>query len=266
MDHSCDPNCYCPATSETADRKFYDAFAIRDIREGEEICCDYATFDYECDGHEIAVCGCGATSCRGSMRGFKQLSLHEQVRVLHLCDAPIVTLFHAAHPCAKFVHSEFPAGVALEGAMGSTSGENTRAAALVATRDFSQGEAVFTNTTEILTYAQLEACEGCVVLRIDGQHCLVDKDEHMIHRAAGYVEVLGFDIFMDHSCDPTTHQTYSGPTEYTVFAARPVKQGEKLTCDYNQLHNQSAGDAASVATAAFDCKCGAPTCRGYISY
>jgi hypothetical protein len=79
MNHSCDANCFCPATGKDGDRLLYDAFAIKDIEVGDEITADYATFDYECDGHEIEVCGCISANCRGSMRGFKNLSLEEQV-------------------------------------------------------------------------------------------------------------------------------------------------------------------------------------------
>lgn len=44
---------------------------MRDIKPGEEVTCDYALFDYHCNGHEIEVCACGSHKCRGKMLGFQ---------------------------------------------------------------------------------------------------------------------------------------------------------------------------------------------------
>jgi SET domain-containing protein len=50
---------------------YYRAIAMRDIKPGEEVTCDYALFDYHCNGHEIEVCACGSHKCRGKMLGFQ---------------------------------------------------------------------------------------------------------------------------------------------------------------------------------------------------
>jgi hypothetical protein len=46
------------------------------------------------------------------------------------------------------------------------------------------------------------------------------------------MEFVGFDTFMDHSCNPTSYQKYSSKDEYTVYAAKKINKGDKITCDY----------------------------------
>ncbi len=91
----------------------------------------------------------------------------------------------------------------------------------------------------------------------------LQKDDHMIHREDGTVEMIGFDIFMDHSCDPNLNQTYHTKTNYTVTANRDIKAGDKLTCDYQALMNQVTG-SKSLVTTQFECRCGTAICRGLV--
>lgn len=56
----------------------------------------------------------------------------------------------------------------------------------------------------------------------------------------------------NHSCDPNT--VYRG---LDVVALRDIPAGEELTLDYADYCNETA--------AAFDCRCGAPNCRGRVS-
>lgn len=93
LNHSCDPNIYAPLVYRTADWICFDTIALKDIAAGQEIKCDYACFDYDCDGHQIPACGCGAPKCRGFMMGFAGLDLVEQTRILHMCEPEIVTKF-----------------------------------------------------------------------------------------------------------------------------------------------------------------------------
>jgi len=225
MNHSCDPNNHCPVKEETTDLQGYDAMCIKDIAVGDEITCDYALLDWDCDGHVIEACGCGSSSCRGSMRGFRHLHLAEQVRLLHLCDPSLVEKFKANYPDALYFVSELPDGVAIEGRIGGTD----RAASLIATKDFPNGAEIFTNKVVLLSYSELDKANNLVILQIDGKHCLLDRLEHMIHRPGDRAEMVGFDTFMDHSCEPSTRRVYVTKDTYTVFAARDVKAGEKLT-------------------------------------
>ena len=57
--HSCDPNCHHIPISDNS----YQMVATRDIQIGEELTCDYAIFDTECETH--FECKCGTAICRG---------------------------------------------------------------------------------------------------------------------------------------------------------------------------------------------------------
>jgi len=63
LNHGCEPNVALRGV---------EVLALRDIAAGEEI-----TFDYETTEFEMAVpfkCRCGASTCRGQIRGFKHLA------------------------------------------------------------------------------------------------------------------------------------------------------------------------------------------------
>lgn len=84
--HSCDPNTR-PVhwqVFEDPDRIEFDTIAVKEIHAGDEICCDYALFDYACHGHEIAACLCGAQQCRGRCLGFKGLTDEQKLQVMPL--------------------------------------------------------------------------------------------------------------------------------------------------------------------------------------
>jgi D-alanine-D-alanine ligase len=56
----------------------------------------------------------------------------------------------------------------------------------------------------------------------------------------------------NHSCDPNT--TYEG---LNLIALRPIRQGDEITLDYTTYLNE--------AMEPFECHCGAPNCRGWIT-
>jgi hypothetical protein len=192
---------------------------------------------------------------------FSCLSRSQQVRILHRCDKEILELFKAAHPTARWFESELPGGVGIDGVMGSTDGD-VRTAALVATKDFTKGEVVFSNDAILITQEELEE-EPLLMMKVEGKYCIMCPDDHMLHREDGTVEMIGFDIFMDHSCDPNLNQTYHTKTNYTVTAVRDIKAGDKLTCDYQALMNQVTG-SKSLVTTQFECRCGTVICRGLV--
>jgi hypothetical protein len=258
---------------------------VRDIAVGDEITCDYSVFDYDCDGHAIEACGCGSAACRGSMNGFRGLSLAEQVRVLHHADPELVAQFTEATKARTYV-SNLPAGVGLacDDDMDAPGGGSS--CRLVAARDFAAGEAVFTNTSVLMDPAKGDL-EGVLVLRVanagnsffgkgglgteaeplplgsPARDFLLEPDRHCIHRPT-HVEMIGFDIFMDHSCEPSTSQAYSSLLTYTVTASRAIKRGEPLTCDYESGLGNGAEGTASLETTKFECLCGSASCRGLI--
>jgi SET domain-containing protein len=56
INHSCDPNTFFRCTPERA-----EVYALRDIRNGEELTCDYGESQHE----GTLPCRCGARNCRG---------------------------------------------------------------------------------------------------------------------------------------------------------------------------------------------------------
>ena len=56
INHSCDPNTFFRCTPERA-----EVYALRDIRAGEELTCDYGESQHE----GTLRCRCGAPNCRG---------------------------------------------------------------------------------------------------------------------------------------------------------------------------------------------------------
>ena len=74
VNHSCEPN--------TGLRNVTELYALRDIKTGEEVTCDYsATMDE--DDWEMD-CLCGTPTCRGRIRDFKYLSRELQQRYIQL--------------------------------------------------------------------------------------------------------------------------------------------------------------------------------------
>ncbi|KAL7538014.1 hypothetical protein ACHAWF_005965 [Thalassiosira exigua] len=253
MNHSCEANAYFPLLHRTSTEMYYQAIALRDIEAGEEVTCDYALFDYECNGHQIEVCACGSKKCRGKMYGFQALDLNEKVEILHLVDDEIKDLFFAHENIAVF-QSLLPQGVDL-------STEDDGVKSLVATRNIEAGDVVFKNRAHLVPQHDLE-CNKKFLLEMRGRFHLLDSENHFIHRGE-YAEMPGFDVFMDHSCSPNTRQVYADRENYVMYASKIIRPGEKITCDYMALNNDAVG-AANTGTLAFECSCGEANCKGVI--
>lgn len=256
MTHSCEPNAYFPPLRKTRAEYYYKAIALRDVYAGDEITCDYATFDYSVvGGQEMEVCVCGSTNCRGRMVGFQNLSLPEKVDVLHLVDPEVRTKFLDSTNIQVF-RSRLPDGIGIV-----VAGEQKF---LVATRVFEVGDILFEN--RIIHIMRSHGLDDEYLLEVDeGLHItyhLLGTDEHFIHRT-DYVEMIGFDCFMQHSCSPNAHQVYRDGTEYVLYATKMIVQGGTITCDYMALDNQAVG-LESRPTIEFQCLCGEKNCRGIL--
>jgi len=255
--HSCSPNAFCPAVSETPELWCYDCIAERDIQAGEEITCDYALFDYDCSGHEILQCGCQSSNCRGKMMGFQALTLEEKVRILHRCDETILQRFLKENPKIVLCPSALPEGVTL------LTHETCDQMSLAASRKFRAGEVVYTNQAKII--AKDEFLNKTYILKVGGRYRLLDHNDHFIHRPNSTVEYLGFDLLQNHSCEPNTDHIYENATTYSVRASRDILPGESLTVDYARLENDQAVDGLeSLPTLQFNCQCGSTNCRGVV--
>jgi hypothetical protein len=71
LNHSCEANAVLRGLT---------LVALRDIAAGAEITFDYATTEYEMA--EPFVCGCGAPTCRGVIRGFAGLNAAQRLALL----------------------------------------------------------------------------------------------------------------------------------------------------------------------------------------
>jgi len=74
VNHSCDPNCGVEVNASGA----CDFIARESILAGEEITFDYAMRNYSIE-HFPGGCLCGADKCRGSVTGWKDLSIGRKV-------------------------------------------------------------------------------------------------------------------------------------------------------------------------------------------
>jgi len=253
MNHSCSPNCYCPLICRTPDLMTYDAIAIKDIEIGDEITCDYALFDYECDGHQIVECGCKSANCRGRMTGFKELSLEEKFRVMEYCDKEILNKW-CLDENVLILESQLPQGIELV-----IHGEYENSYSLAATKAFEPGEIVYKNTSVLLPN---DVAKATYIIKLAGRYILLKPEEHFLFRPE-YKEFVGFDTFQNHSCDPSVYQTYMNKTDYTVYAKKKILPGDLITMDYAELANL-AENLENITTCSFHCTCGAKHCRGFI--
>ena len=258
MNHSCSPNAHFPLNQRSENDIRYDAIALKDINAGDEVTCDYACFDYRCDGHEIEVCACGAPSCRGRMMGFQGLSLKEQVDILHLVDEEVREKFVEDNNVAIF-ESSTPKGVAIRV---NKHGQRE----LFATLKFESGDLLFTNQVEIINEDDVRSKIFVLEMKLNGAQskcALLDPSEHFIRRR-GYSEMLFFDSFMNHSCAPNTSQVYHDKKMYSVTVKETILPGDQITCDYGNLENGAVG-LTNTGDETFQCFCGEEKCRGLIT-
>jgi len=96
MNHACDPTVYSnPLRPEVPGQEeggilVYDTKALKDLRGGEEITCDYNVFEYDCKEKGIPKCFCGAPACIGAVRGFRFLTKPQRVARLPFVDDAVL--------------------------------------------------------------------------------------------------------------------------------------------------------------------------------
>jgi hypothetical protein len=72
LNHSCEPNVIVRPVEKGIAAAHIDVIARGDIRAGEELAFDYASLEYELSIRN-AACKCGASKCRKTIHGFKDL-------------------------------------------------------------------------------------------------------------------------------------------------------------------------------------------------
>lgn len=242
MNHSCDPTIICENQSDTK----YNVIAYKNINKGDEITCDYALFDYECNGHVIEVCGCGSSKCRGSIRGFKNLDIEMQLNLLPLVDGDIYNLFLVDNNLLSCGNISCPDFIEI------CKDLNSDVYSLKSKKSFEKGDIVYENDFIICDHNQH------TLFFLNGKFNISHSDLFIIRPTNK--EFLFFDSFMNHSCDPNTKINYISPTSYQMIAIKTILPNDELTCDYNQLDNNYTGEI-SIPTLEFDCQCKSINCR-----
>lgn len=134
---------------------------------------------------------------------------------------------------------------------------------LIATKAFKKGETLFEYETE---YFDASIVKLVIVsfdfLRANGAYEKVfmklDLLSHTVNRGDNQREYFGYDSFSDHSCDPNNDYMYiDGSLKTTSIACKDISPGEKITCDYDGFDTHLDGTE-------FQCRCGAPNCRGIL--
>ncbi len=110
---------------------------------------------------------------------------------------------------------------------------STHGLGVICHKDFKKGEIVF-------TYKEGQ------MMQEQTQHSLqVRPGVFLEHPIAGYVQ---------HSCNPNC---WASNTTLQFICKLDIKAGDMIQMDYEQTED--------VLYKAFDCSCGSPVCRGYIS-
>lgn len=251
MNHSCNPTTICHNKSDV----LYDVVAFRDISVGDEITCDYALFDYECNGHEISVCMCGESNCRGSMKGFVNLPRQIQLDLLPYVDDVIYENFVRDHNLIDSGEIVCPECCKIE------FDKEKKYWKLSAEGNFQKGDTIYEN--ESIIFERNSEFQRALY-KLKGRYCIAQPDLYIVR--ANYREFLGFDSFMNHSCNPNTEIIYTDRTHYKMIAVKNILPGEELTCDYEYLDNNSDQFACKyVITSVFECDCGSSKCRKVIN-
>lgn len=244
MNHSCEPNSRSFNDAEMIKRCEYWQIATKDISIGDEITCDYNLFDYDCTDKNICDCCCRTEACRKTIKGFKWLPLHEQIKLLPEVDAHIFNQFLQDHPNYIYIEDmKVPSTISII--------KNGNDAKIVSNYAYSTGDVIYKNHT--LTFKDHQS----IIIKMNGKCSLMDNTRHTVKRNDSEREFYYFDSFMNHSCDPNTITFYLSSNYYQTIALRPIAPGEELTCDYAVFDTTPDGDG-------FKCECGAKNCRGWL--
>jgi len=152
----------------------------------------------------------------------------------------------------EIIYSSLPYGISIH--------ETKEGNSLVATKRFENGELLFVNTiTKRPVSTNLK-----YTLLVDHKYYQIEPRIHFIRREEGYMEELGFDMLMDHSCSPNTRTSYISSTTYEIHAKRQIEAGEKITCDYMSDFTSPSLVSAVDPMETFVCTCKSANCRGFI--
>jgi len=280
MNHSCSPT----VDDDSHDACKGEGYASRDIKKGEELTYNYLLQYYD-SGPFFEKCLCNASTCRGSMMGFKALSDADKeilipkasaaVQAMHRADAgkepppkeELIVVHHRLHVSSDTKRLVFP-GPSHALAIVDMKQDDKGNYALYASKDCAFGERVYefwrgdwpfggSVPIHMVSSSKLsdqDLREGTVIPFAPAE-CAAKKSR------SGHYQFSGFDLLLEHSCSPNL--TYNDLHEYeddnwqNAYAVRAIKAGEKLTIDFNSVFWDR-----SDSQAADECNCGAANCVG----
>ena len=226
MNHSCDPNAWFEGDRSMTAR--------RAIRRGEEVTCDYATFETEISFHRGLPCGCGAADCRRVLTGLEYRSAKFRAKYAGHLSSYIERLvrgpsWYDPRLYVRRITPEFR-GVFTQGPV-------------------REGEVLACYSGKIVTYEELsEYSEEDLVYNLQ-----VGKNLFQLPLDLKERETTDF---INHSCEPNCGMSDS----ITVVALRDLEPDEEITIDYASFNSGLIKGSSDN----FECACGAPGCRGAV--
>ena len=286
MNHSCDPNIIHEDGIDGHDRPL----ATRDIVKGEELTTDYSLIYYD-EGPIQHRCLCGSANCSGMVKGFKDLDTDAQDRLMPVASLAVRALFMADLKLEKPVKYELPLVAEREvqapifslsegfrlvcpppshtnSDIGVAVSDNDNSHGLYALRNFQEGEIVYTfwvddwpldGKVPVDMVFSMAIGEGDPV---EGTSFWINPAERGYRNANGRMTFSGFNMLVEHSCDPNIVYKHTKVTDHQrwqhAYAARDIVEGENLLIDMNNLFWDRT--ELKIAT----CSCKAKQCAGTI--
>lgn len=248
MNHSCDPT----TISHNLSHEEYHTIALRDILPGDEITCDYNTFEYDCRDKSIEKCLCGSNKCLGRVAGFRYLTVDQQKERVNLVDTEVLMSMSSDEE-NKFLYCpdvKCPTDRVLLKEATVYDSVDTKYRQLVAARNFCKGDIVYSNE------ALLIPDDWSIVMQTDHGRIWLDLFVHTINKGNRLREFYLFDSFQNHSCDPNTFMRYKTENTYDVIASKDIRKGDEVTIDYEEIPGFDGKP--------FNCNCNTINCRQII--
>ena len=270
MNHSCEPNTYSADMNDSPGLGgSYKTVALREITSGDEVTCDYDTFELDAADKGIDKCECGASVCRGSARGFKFVPEDKTLAMLPKVYDEVINEWLKINPRIMYRHLVTPVGVAVR------SKNEGKDLWLVAAQDFEPGDVLFEYRSEYFKSSDYDRLLANVDVVAEDEPLAPSRAApgfwtertrlvvelpfltHTVNRGSGSREFYHFDSFCNHSCCPNAAFDIRETNLCRTTAVKHIKKGEAITNDYASFDEELDGTV-------FECMCGETNCRKII--
>ena len=104
--HSCIPNAFIRVIEKVNNEAYIEVIARKDIKKGDEVVTDYASFEYETSIDGLK-CDCGQKKCRGRIFGFKDLpdSLKKKYEEEGIIPSYLIKLYNKLYNKKKYAQT-----------------------------------------------------------------------------------------------------------------------------------------------------------------